>query len=57
MQRVTSAATRNFKWYTQEWRKITPEMCQKMIAALPGRLRAIIKKKGRRLTGRRTQPW
>ena len=42
---------------TEEWRKITPEMCQKIIATFPDKLKGIIKKKGNRLTGRRTQAW
>ena len=40
---------------TEEWRNITPEMCQEIIGKFLDRLKAVIKKKGNRLTGRRTQ--
>ena len=37
---------------TEEWKKITPEKCEEIIAKFPEQ---IIKRKGNRLTGRRTQ--
>ncbi len=43
------------KAITQVWRSVTPETCQKLINAVPTRLKAIIKKDGRRLLGRRTE--
>ena len=43
------------KAITRVWRSVTPETCQRLINAVPSRLRAIIKKNGRRLLGRRTE--
>jgi len=42
------------KVITQIWRSITPEQCEKLLLAVPGRLKAIRDKDGERLLGRRT---
>jgi hypothetical protein len=40
---------------TEEWQRISPATCKKIINAVPKRLKMLIKKKGERLTMKRTQ--
>jgi len=39
---------------TKAWRSIGPDECKRLINAFPKRLRLIIKRKGERITGKRT---
>eukprot|EP00973_Karenia_brevis_P013019 1767353-Karenia_brevis.AAC.1 len=39
---------------TEEWQKVNPEQCQKLLKAVPSRLKDIIKVEDKRLLTRRT---